>query len=241
MLQLALEEERPWRKVAQGGGPYWGGSGWPPPPGDPAGPGGQGGWSVRPDWTRHFRGPARTEYLLFGAGGALLALSPLLPWLNVAFLGSMNLFRLTTAANSVVVLPWAMVGVGVALVIATVSGARLTGLAIASRMTVVVALVAGGGDLIALVRAVHDSSGLASLGVGLYGGVAALGVLAIGAIRVNQARSRAAAGPSPWARPPQRPTVPVPPDPRPGWKPDPWGLPGRQRYWDRQSWSHESH
>lgn len=226
--------------MAQGGGPYGGGSGWGPPPGGSARPGGQGGWSLRPDWTGHLRGPARTEYLLFGAGGALLALSPLLPWVSVTLFGSMNLFRLTSAANSAVILPWAMVGVGIALVAAVLSGARLTGLAVASGVAVLVALVAGGGDLIALVRAVHDSGGFASLDVGTYAGVAALVVLAVATVRVNQARSRYAAGPHPWARPPQRPTVPVPPDPRPGWKPDPWGLPGRQRYWDGQSWSPES-
>lgn len=226
--------------MAQGGGPHWGGSGWTSRPGEPAGLGSQGGWSVQPEWTRHFRGLARTEYLLFGSGGALLALSPLLPWLSVTFLGSMNLFRLTTAANSAVVLPWAMVVVGAALVIATLSGARVTRLAIASGVTVVVALIAGGGDLIAVVRAVHDSGGLASLDVGTYTGVAALALLAGGAIRVNQARSRVTAGSPPWSRRPQRPTVPMPPDPSPGWKPDPWGLPGRQRYWDGQSWSPQS-
>lgn len=215
--------------LAQGGGPEWGGSGWSFPPGNPAGPGGQGNWSVRPEWTRHFRGPARTEYFLFGAGGALLALSPLLPWVSIALFGSVDLFRLTTAANSVVILPWAMVGVGVSIVIATLTGARLAGLAIASAIAVVVALVAGGGDLISLVRAVHDSRGIASLDVGLYVGVASLVLLAVGAFRVHRSQF---AGQGPW-----QPTTPVPPDPRPGWKPDPWGFQGRERYWDGQSWT----
>lgn len=167
-------------------------------------------------------------------------MSAILPWVSVIFLGPMNLFRLTTAANSAVILPWATVGVGVALAIAALAGAPITGLAITSGIAVVVALIAGGADLVSLVRAVHDSDGFACLGVGFYSGIAALALLAVGAVRVQRMRAGFSPGPSRWHQPPSRLTWPVPPDPRPGWKPDPWGLPGRQRYWDGSSWWPES-
>jgi quinol-cytochrome oxidoreductase complex cytochrome b subunit len=171
----------------------------------------------------------RATYTLFGIGGGLLALSPLLPWINVILVGSINLFRLTSIANSVVVLPWAMVAVGATLVVMSLTKSRLRSLAVVAIITIIAALLAGGGDLASLVRAVDASDGLASFNVGFYAALAALAVLAIGAFRVLHVR----------ATPPPRPTEPVPLDPRPGWKPDPWA-PGRSRYWDGYSWWPES-
>lgn len=49
-------------------------------------------------------------------------------------------------------------------------------------------------------------------------------------------------GPPPAPPPPaQGPTQPRPSDPSPGWKPDPWGLAGRWRYWDGMQWTPNVH
>ncbi len=176
-------------------------------------------------------------YLLFGLGGGLLALSPVLPWVNILFIGSVSLFRLASLANSVVVLPWAMVGVGLGIVVATLSQSRLETLSVVSVATVLLALVFGGGDFADLVRAVDSSHGIASLGIGMYAAVAALVLLSVAAWREYRT-ARASSRRQPYQ--PQRPTQPVPQDPRPGFKPDPWGMPGKMRHWDGRSWGPET-
>lgn len=187
-------------------------------------------------WPPHLRGPARKEYWLTGGGAGLLAISTALPWVNVRLGGSVNLFRLTSATNSVVILPWALLLVGIGIAVATFVGARVDHLAWASGITVVVALLAGGSDLVWLIRAIDASDGAASLDIGFFAAIVALVLLSVGAFRVHQERSRVPAhdGPRRGSSPLSEPR---PADLRPGWKPDPWGLPGRTRYWDGRSWT----
>jgi hypothetical protein len=219
--------------MADRGDPSWTAGGEQPSGGQS--PFGPSRGSAPSNWsTDHLKGPARTDYLLVAGGGGLLALSTLLPWVSVVLVGSVDLFRLTSLTNSVVVLPWGLVAAGIGLAAAALAGVRLDHLTAGCLITVITAVLFGGGDLVYLIRAVHASDGLASLDIGMYACIAALVLLVVAFVRVHRAAQRSG---STTRRRPGTVTQPVPSDPRPGWKQDPWGLPGRTRYWDGQSWT----
>jgi hypothetical protein len=234
--------------VTQGPRGGWSGAPWGSPGGRESYPGPPGGTPGGPPWGSwqppgHLRGPERGDYLLIGGGGLLLALSTLLPWISVAFIGSLSLFSLTTAAKSVVFLPWAMVVAGLALGTMAFMGSRITLLSrVAGIVVVAVTVLAGFGDLIVLIRAVDDSYGFARLDGGPFLAIAALVLLTVGVVRVH-VRYGVGSSPASWHRgrpaapPPGRVSAPVPLDPSPGWKQDPWGLPGRLRWWDGSGWT----
>lgn len=228
-----------WSGVPQGShgssGPYPG-----PPGGTPGGP----PWGGRQP-PGHLQGPERGDYLLIGGGGLLLALSTLLPWLSVAFIGSLSLFSLTSAAKSITFLPWAMVFAGITLGMMAYMGSRITLLARIAGIVVAIIVLAGVGDLIVLVRSVDHSYGFARLDIGLFIAIAALVLLAVGAVRVHlrygvDPASATGYRSRPEAAPPARVCTPVPPNPSPGWNQDPWGPSGRLRWWDGYGWTKDT-
>lgn len=182
-------------------------------------------------------GAEAISYLLFGLGGGLLALSPILPWINIFLIGSVSLFQLASLSHSVAVFPWAMVGIGVGMVLATLSRSSLKTLSAVSAITVVLSVILGGSDIAELIRAANASHGVANLGIGMYAAGAALVLLSIAAWREHRIARESS---SRQAYQVARPTSPAPQDPRPGFKPDPWGAPGYLRYWDGGSWGPET-
>lgn len=146
-------------------------------------------WPVRSQLPQHLRGPARTEYIIFAIGGALLALSTLMPWVNVMVLGPISLFRLTEVTNSAPMLPWVLVAAGMGLAIAALTGTSLERLAVIGTIVVVLTLIAGGTDFVNLVQALRHSDGFASLDIGFYSSIAALVLLAVGGARVQRLAS----------------------------------------------------
>ncbi len=82
----------------------------------------QGNWQP----PSHLQGPQRTEYIIFGAGGAVLAISPLLPWVTTLSIANFNLFGWTSATGSVALLPWGMLFAGIILAVMAFVGKRLT-------------------------------------------------------------------------------------------------------------------
>lgn len=82
-------------------------------------------------------------------------MSTILPWLNVIFIGDLSLFRLADVAHRIAILPIAMVVAGVGLAVAAFRGTPVKQLAIAAAITVGLLSLAGGSDLVDLVRAVH--------------------------------------------------------------------------------------
>jgi hypothetical protein len=121
-----------------------------------------------------------------GLGGILVAVSPVLPWLNVVLLGNLDLFDAANLAQSgrlpLVLLPIALVACGIAAVIAGI-GLRQ---GLAARLTAVVLLIVAGvlgGLLLAgLLQAIPNTLGLAHIGVGPWIDLAGAFVMLAGAI-----------------------------------------------------------
>lgn len=207
-----------------------------------------------PRWPRPIRGgPGSTDYFLLAAGGILLAVSTVLPWINVAFVGGVDLFRWTKADDSVGLLPWLMVLAGIGLAVGAYRRVPLTSLALAGAVTAAVSVLVGAHDVYDIVRAVDRSQGLwAGVGSGIAVAAVAVVILAVAALRVHL-RYRASTAPSGgrragWGRRSvvgrprrARPITQSPPfDLAPGWKPDPWGVGNGQRYWDGRSWTSQT-
>lgn len=210
------------------------------------------GFSERFDWRSppHLQGGHRRAYLLLAVGGGLLAVAPLLPWMQVALLGNVNLFRLHTLAHTFGYLPGAMVIAGVATLLGAYLGAGVRYLAWISVVVVVAVVTAGAGDLWDLYRLVHHSNGFLVLGIGADVAIAALACLGAGAVSAlrqpaHAAGAAGAVGAPRGARAPrtprQRRVVAEPPSDRsPGWKADPWGVAGAQRYWTGDAWTSDT-
>jgi hypothetical protein len=140
-------------------------------------------------WTNHVHGgraeperrvkttPRDRPRALVGFGAVALAISPLLSWVNVVLLGSLNLFQLSQAAGHSRGLAWSAVLVGGASALgawtaSTRSRLRLIG--------AVVGLGAGLVAVLALVNMVHDvrqAHGLARVSYGPW--VAIFGCVAM--------------------------------------------------------------
>ena len=195
----------------------------PSPPGPPKQAGTPGQFSAP-----YSASPYKTEYLLIGLGGALVALSTVLPWLHVDLFGSLNLFRLATAVHITPVLPWAMVAMGIGIAVQAYRAATITQLAWTAFGTLVAVLFLGGAQLIYGMIQVNPGGDFESVSYGFYIALAGLVLLAVGAFRVN----RMTGTPSP---PGVRPTQPPPPSMNAGWYKDPFGT-GR-RYWDGSVWT----
>lgn len=206
---------------------FVGGPDWPPPPVGP------------PSSPSPLEGPHRNDHMLIAVGGGLLAASTVLPWAHVFLLGNLNLFAFASIDHAAAILPWAMVIVGGVFALTALSTAQSGRLAEAAAVTAGIGVVGGTGDFLSLLHAAQGSDGLVTLGIGALAGVASLVLLAMGSIRILRRESD-------WRRyaAPQAPdaavTTPRPLDPTPGWKQDPWGAPGRQRYWNGWSWTEHS-
>ena len=183
-------------------------------------------------------GPDGAAYWLIGAGGTLLAISTILPWVNVIFIGDLSLFRLAGVAHSVEILPLAMVVAGVGLAVAAFRGAPIEKLALAAAITAGLLVLVGGSDVVDLIRAVHASRGLAGLGSGVYAGVIALILMGAGSVRAHGNLAYSKRKHAGW-RPSSRVSESAPYDRAPGWKQDPWGVAGTKRYWDGYGWTRE--
>lgn len=142
---------------------------------DPRGP--------RSDIHGHLKGPDRGPYLLIGAGGALIALCTILPWVHVIFLGSFNMFRLTSVAHSDGWIPVLAILAGLGIVAAVLAAQPVRHLAWASGAVAVLAVIAGWSGVGHLIAVVHASDGAVSGGLGLYAGIVAVILLAAGAVR----------------------------------------------------------
>ena len=198
------------------------------------------------DWRHpaHFQTGHRRVYQLVAAGGALLAVSTILPWLQPGFGGRLDLFELHRAEHLYPYMPIAMAAAGGLLFFASYFGAPARLLGWSAMAAGAAAVVAGGGDFVYVWRRLGPAAGFMSIGIGTLvaiGGVVCL-ILAFTHVRRYT--------PAP-ARPTRRPRRPrrrkgasavaeVPADPSPGWKPDPWGVGRSRRYWDGQSWTSET-
>jgi hypothetical protein len=193
----------------------------PSPPGPPKQAGTPGQFQAP-----YSASPYKTEYSLIGLGGALVALSTVLPWLHVDLFGSLNLFRLATAVHITPVLPWAMAAMGIGIAVQAYRAATITQLAWTAFGTLVAVLILGDAQLIYGMIQVNSGADFESVAYGFYVALAGLVLLAVGVFRVNRMTS-----PSPVARP----TNPPPPSRNAGWYQDPFGT-GR-RYWDGSAWT----
>lgn len=203
------------------------------------------GFWERFDWRSppHLRGAHRRAYLFLAVGGGMLAVAPLLPWMQVAFLGNVNLFRLHTLAHTFGYLPGAMVLAGVATLVGAYLGAGIRYLAWTSVVVVGAVVTAGARDLWDLYRLVHHSNGFLALGIGTDVALAALACLAAGAVSALRQPASGASAPRATrqrATRQRRVSAEPPFDRSPGWKADPWGVAGAQRYWTGDAWTSDT-
>ncbi|MCU4183937.1 DUF2510 domain-containing protein [Acidiferrimicrobium sp. IK] len=162
-----------------------------------------------------------------------------MPWVQVVFLGNLNLFRLSSVTHLFGYLPITMVAAGALLAVAGYFGVGIRLLGWMALVVVVATLTAGGRDFYELYRSVRHLRGLASFGVGAYAAAAGLVCLGILVVRTVQARRADPATGSVTRRRPT-PASEAPADRSPGWKPDPWGVGGCRRYWDGASWTSDT-
>ena len=192
-------------------------------------------WRHRP----HLSGSNRREFLLVGWSGALLALSTLLPWVQVVFLGGVDLFRLNRLTSDPQIFPWALVGLGLALLAVAYIGVSARALGLISLVATVVTIVGAGGDFVRLYLLVNRSGGMLSLGIGFFMAVGAIVLVAIAAVRLRRSAPGAAFTRHEPARE-WRVTKEPPADRMAGWKQDPWGVQGATRYWDGRAWTRDT-
>ena len=203
----------------------------------PGRPGRNFNWRHRPHLARSNRG----EFLLVGWAGALLALSTVLPWVQVALLGGVDLFRLNQLTSDPQILPWAVVGLGLALLAVAYIGVSAGRLGLIALVATVVTVVGAGGDFVRLYLLVNRSGGMLSFGIGFLMAVAATVLVAIAAVRLRRSAPGAAfAGHEPARAREWRVTEEPPVDRLPGWKQDPWGVQGATRYWDGHAWTRDT-
>jgi len=186
-------------------------------------------------WPAHLRGGYRREYLLIGAGGGLVAVSTVLPWLFVAFAGGVNLWTLVSTLHLFAYLPISMVTLGTVLLVGAYFGAPVRALAWVSIISAGGGLIAGGGDFYELVRLVDRSGGFLDFGFGILVALAGLISLTMAFFQIRRRSPVAATDTRPW-----RVNAEAPHDQTPGWKTDPWGVAGARRYWDGRSWTSQT-
>ncbi len=108
----------------------------------------RGGWQP----PARLRGTERSDYYLIGGGELLFALPTMLPWVTMTLVGSFNLLHFTSATNSVMLVPWAMVIADLGLRATGFAGAHLTGLSRLAGIIVVLTALVDGGDFFVSVR-----------------------------------------------------------------------------------------
>ena len=198
-------------------------------------PGRNFNWRHRP----HLAGSHRREFLLVGWGGALLVVSTVLPWVQVALLGGVDLFRLVRLTSDPPVLPWAVLALGVALLTVAYIGVSAQRLGLIALVATVVTVVGAGGDFIRLYLLVNRSGGALSFDIGFFMAVAAVVLVAIAAVRMRRSAPGATFARTETVRE-WRVTEEPPVDRIPGWKQDPWGVQGATRYWDGGAWTRDT-
>jgi peptidoglycan/LPS O-acetylase OafA/YrhL len=130
----------------------------------------------RPSYPR-----SRASMVVVG-GGAALAISPFLTWVQVILLGNLSLFQLFTAAGRSSALAWGAVVAGAAAAIVALRNTRpstVRGTALA------VGLLGGALAVYALVVLRHelrDAHGLAVIGIGPYIAIAGCIAMVAGAL-----------------------------------------------------------
>ncbi len=134
-------------------------------------------WSSKPP-----RGPLDGARMLVVAGGIALAVSPLLPWVDVVLLGNLNLFQLLNLDGRSKALAWLVLlaGVaagGVAFRARQVGTVRVAALAIALIGGLVVSV-----KLSTLHREVSNAHEFAAVGIGPYVALAGCLAMVVGAL-----------------------------------------------------------
>jgi len=171
-------------------------------------------------------GAARTqgsrEIALIGAGGVLLAVSPFLPWIHVVLLGNLNLFQLINLSHGSPGIGYALSAAGVAVALAAALGMPRDGLRAASIAVGVIAGLLGGDYGIGLIKAVHESNGLASAGTGIAVAILAVILLIVPAVVLRNAPGSGHPGafsglPAAWPAAGGRDAAPSR-EPRPAWQ-----------------------
>lgn len=200
------------------------------------GRGGRFDWRQRP----HLSGSSRREFLLVGWGGALLALSTVLPWVQVALLGGLDLYRLQSVAAEPPVLPWAVLALGVALLVVAYVGVAVRALGLIALISTVAVAVGAGGDFVRLYLLVNRSGGALSFGVGFFMAVLAVILIGVAAVRLRRSTPGPTRAADSRPAPEWRVTREPPADRQPGWKQDPWGVQGATRWWDGGAWTRQT-
>lgn len=127
------------------------------------------------------------EITLIGVGGALLGASPFLPWIHVVLLGDVNLLQLIDLGHGSPVAGYAVSVAGVGVALAAALGLSWTALRTLSITVAVLVGLLGGDYSLGLFRAVQDSKGLASAGIGVAFAVLAVILLIVPAVLLREA------------------------------------------------------
>jgi hypothetical protein len=123
---------------------------------------------------------------LMAAGGIALAVSPVLTWVNVVLLGSLNLFQLFAAAGRPSGSAWAAVLAGGAAAMVAWQDDNPTRVRLLGTILGVIAGLLALGTLVDLRDELRETQGLATIGIGPYIAVGGCGAIAIGGFLTNR-------------------------------------------------------